>query len=58
MKVQVEVKSNYGNEAIYPYCETAKTFADIAGTKTLTRETLKKIKRLGFRIVHAPRGRV
>ena len=50
MKIQVEVKNVYGNETVYPYCEQAKLFARIAGTKTLTVETLKSIKALGYEI--------
>lgn len=48
MVVQVEIKSVYGAEKIYPVCQTGKLFADIAGTKTLTREVLKNIKSLGY----------
>ena len=48
MIVQVEIKSVYGAEKIYPVCQTGKLFADIAGTKTLTREVLKNIKSLGY----------
>ena len=32
----------------YPECESAKVFAKIAKTETLTEETLRRIKRLGF----------
>lgn len=50
MKITVKIKTNYGNEAIYPICKMAEGFAAIAGTKTLTRETLKTIKKMGFGI--------
>ncbi len=50
MNIEIEVKSNYGKEAIYPICNQAQLFADIAGTKTLTRDTINKIKALGFEI--------
>lgn len=46
----VRVTKNYGNEAIYPGNEASKTFARIAGTKTLTRDTITLIKKLGYRI--------
>lgn len=55
MTITVEIKSVYGNEMIYPACETAKQFAALIGTKTLTREAIAKIKALGYSIqVQAP----
>jgi hypothetical protein len=48
MNITVEIKNNFGNEAIYPACEKSRVFAEIAGTKTLTRETIEKIKSLGY----------
>ena len=50
MSLQVEITSVYGNEAIYPVNEAAKTFAAIAGTKTLTRKTIAQAKSLGFTV--------
>ena len=50
MKILVQIKSVYGNERIYPICENAKLFASIAGTATLTREVLAKIKQLGYTV--------
>ena len=47
---KVTYKTNYGNEAIYPVCNTAKGFAEIAGTKTLTRQTLATIVKMGYEI--------
>tara|TARA_R110002049_G_scaffold25133_1_gene88489 strand:+ start:756 stop:929 length:174 start_codon:yes stop_codon:yes gene_type:complete len=48
MKIKVEVKSNYGTEAIYPTCVVGETFAKIAGTRTLTYETRSLMKQLGY----------
>jgi len=50
MKITVKIKTNFGNEAIYPACKMAESFAAIAGTKTLTRQTLATIKKMGFEI--------
>jgi hypothetical protein len=50
MQIIVQIKTNYGNEAIYPICKMAEGFAAIAGTKTLTRQTLRMIKNMGFEI--------
>ena len=50
MKIKIKITENYNKEAIYPACQDAQTFADIAGTKTLTRSTLKSIQSLGYEI--------
>jgi hypothetical protein len=47
-EIRVRVKDVYGTTKFYPECESAKVFASIAGTTTLTEETLRRIKRLGF----------
>lgn len=47
----VRITQNYGVEAIYPACDAAKTFARLAGTKTLTRNTIKLIKELGYGVI-------
>jgi len=44
----------YGNAIYYPECAQSKLFADIAGTKTLTRPVLHKIKQLGFTVKFKP----
>jgi hypothetical protein len=48
--ITVEIRDVYGKPTVYPVCGTAKTFADIAGTLTLTDMTLKRIKALGYHI--------
>ena len=50
MTITVEIKNVYGNETIYPVCDSAKTFAAIAGTKTLTRHALSLIKGMGYAV--------
>ena len=50
MKIFINVKSSYGQCRFYPGCEKSWALADIAGTKTLTENTLKQAKRLGFEI--------
>jgi hypothetical protein len=47
----VYMASNYGKEAIYPSCINAELFASIAGTTTLTRDTIRKIKVLGYTVI-------
>jgi len=54
MKIQIEVKDVYGNKTVYPVCETAKSFAALAGTKTLTHAALCIIERMGYAIELKP----
>ena len=46
--VRVEIRNVYGNERIYPACDSAAAFAQLAGTKTLSRHNIDAIKRLGY----------
>jgi hypothetical protein len=48
--ITVKVKNVYGNPVAYPACEMSEVFARIAGTKTLTAETLRLIASLGFTV--------
>lgn len=48
MIAQVQIKEVYGNTTIYPLNEQAQVLAQIAGTKTLTPQTVKLAKLLGF----------
>lgn len=50
MKIQVSIKSVYGQEKIYPVCKNAKLFAELVGQKTLTRSDISKIKMLGYEV--------
>lgn len=49
-QITVTVRRVYGNPVIYPACEQARQFARIAGTKTLTLDTLRQIRALGYTI--------
>tara|TARA_R100001443_G_scaffold108702_3_gene119522 strand:- start:8058 stop:8258 length:201 start_codon:yes stop_codon:yes gene_type:complete len=49
--IVITVKTVYGVETVYPVCEDAKLFAAIAGTKTLTLDTLEKAKALGYELI-------
>lgn len=50
LTLTVEIKSVYGNRAVYPACSKSKLLADIAGTKTFTSRALDSIKALGYSI--------
>jgi hypothetical protein len=49
-EIRVVVKNVYGTDKVYPYCMKARHFADIAGTKTLTRDTLRLVQLLGYQL--------
>jgi len=48
MEVLVTIKSNYGKDKVYPSCKISDTFANIAGTTTLTDYTIHQMKSLGY----------
>jgi hypothetical protein len=48
--IKVSIRSVYGNETVYPACPMSIGFARIAGTKTLTADTLRLIQGMGFKI--------
>ena len=50
MEIKIEIRNNYGQDMAYPACSTARKFAAIAGTKTLTAEVITYIKAIGFQI--------
>lgn len=51
LEITIEVRSVYGVTKLYPICEKAKVFAAIAGSKTLTLATVRKIERLGYQVI-------
>lgn len=55
MNITIQARSVYGETKIYPVDAAAKEFAAIAGTKTLTRDTLASALRLGFTIIELDR---
>jgi len=48
--ILVRIKNVYGSEMIYPACDKAQIFAYLAGTKTLSRYAIERIKALGYAI--------
>jgi hypothetical protein len=50
LTIVVTTRTVYGNPVIYPACDQSRTFAQLAGTKTLTLQALQKIKALGYEI--------
>ena len=52
--IAITLREVYGNALVYPACPDAVRFAEIAGSKTLTPQTLRLIEDLGYDIVQAP----
>ena len=52
--VIVTVRRVYGMPVIYPACEQSRSFAKLAGTKTLTPAALRTIAALGYEIKEQP----
>ncbi len=50
MNIKVRIQNVYGVGTVYPVCDKAQMFADIARTKTLTMPVVALIKRLGYEI--------
>ena len=50
MTITVEIREVYGEQKVYPICDKAQLFANIAGTKTLTHHTLIQVEQLGYLI--------
>ena len=48
MECIIEIKKVYGQDKVYPVCETAQIIASLSGTKTLTPETIALAKLLGY----------
>ena len=55
LTIRIELRDVYGKQTAYPVCATAQTFADIAGTKVLTDQTLMRIANLGYTIITTQR---
>ena len=56
MKVQVEIKSVYGQDKIYPFNDAAKIFAAMLKQTTLTPLNVHDIKALGFVVEQLQQG--
>lgn len=50
MQIIIERRDVYGRPTYYPVCRTAKLFAELAGTKTLTQGALRTIREMGVAI--------
>jgi len=48
--ITITIKYVYGNAVAYPDCDASRVFAQIAGTKTLTSDTIRLIRLLGYEV--------
>ena len=46
MKIEIIIKNVYGNQLIYPNCDTSKAFSNI--TQKFINENLKTISSMGY----------
>jgi len=51
MNITVEIRDVYGQSRVYPVCDKAKLFADIAGTTTILPRDIQRIQELGYEVV-------
>jgi proline racemase len=50
LTITIQVDKAYGGYLFYPVCDKAKTFAELAKTKTLSYQAIKLIKQLGYEV--------
>ena len=46
----VNIRNVFGNERIFPICESALLIAKLIGRKTFSRNDIEIIKKLGFSV--------
>jgi hypothetical protein len=49
--ITVKIKSVYGRDLIYPWCEDAKILAEMLCVKTFNEPQLNCVRRLGYRVI-------
>ena len=54
--ITIEIKDVYGQPKVYPVCNRAKLFAEIAGTTTLLPRDIQRIQVLGYEVKVKERG--
>ena len=48
--ITIEIKDVYGQPKVYPVCDKARIFAEIAGTTTLLPRDIQRIQVLGYEV--------
>lgn len=54
--IEIEVRSVYGKDSIYPVNDAARTLARIAGKKTLSAADIQNANALGLEVVEVNRN--
>ena len=49
-ELQVMIKNVYGNDLIYPACDTTKMITELTGAKTLVPHQIKILKKNGYNL--------
>lgn len=50
MTIKVRIKNVYGNDLIYPACNTSQALTRMKGTKTLSTYDIELLKGIGWTI--------
>lgn len=50
----VRIETVYGKTTLYPACDKATAFCNIAGTKTITAAMTREINAIGFKVYEDP----
>lgn len=50
MRVQIEIRNNYGNEAIYVVSSHASAIRTLTGKKTISRADIQALQDLGLMV--------
>ena len=48
MEIQIYLKSNYGKEQIYPFCEKGQKLARLLNCKTFTESQISQLRSLDY----------
>ena len=54
--IEIEVRSVYGKDTIYPVNDAAKTLARITGKKTLSASDIQNANALGLEVIEVHRN--
>lgn len=49
-EILVSIRRQYGQDVVHPESREAEIFCEIAGTKTLTKPTIDRVKQLGYKV--------
>jgi hypothetical protein len=50
MNLELRIDKVYGRETIYPHCAKSKLLAQMKGTKTFSRQDIRIMGQLGYKI--------